>query len=173
MPLLGYIKNNKKVKNAYYLDIIGTPITYQDFMQLTPTQQENGNWYVTGMPPMVNAYSIMYKNGLSVGQAVDELNSDITANDISGYTDIKSYTSNNMFTIPNDGYVQLSTKSNGIIVGRICSSDGTARLEVSVTSNTDSNNMLTDSVYVRRGMKYYTSGTAGVGVEVARYFPIV
>lgn len=78
MPLLGYIKNNKKVTNSYYLDIIGTPITYQDFMQLTPAQQENGNWYVTGMSPMVNAYSIMYKNGLSIGQALDAGISDMT-----------------------------------------------------------------------------------------------
>ena len=77
MPLLGYIKNNKKVTNAYYLDIIGTPITYQDFMQLTPTQQENGNWYVTGMSPMVNAYSIMYKDGNNIGSELDRINSDI------------------------------------------------------------------------------------------------
>jgi hypothetical protein len=49
------------------------PISYQEFLQLSQEEQENGSWVVTNMPTLMNAYSIGYKNGLSVGQQLDRL----------------------------------------------------------------------------------------------------
>lgn len=54
-----------------------TVISYADFSQLTPQQQESGNYLVTGMPALTNAYNVEYKNGVDVGTELDNLNTDL------------------------------------------------------------------------------------------------
>lgn len=54
------------------------PISYQDFMNLTQEEQESGSYIVTNMPTLMNAYSLGYKDGLSAGQKLDQLSSDLT-----------------------------------------------------------------------------------------------
>lgn len=54
------------------------PISYQDFMNLPQEEQESGSYIVTNMPTLMNAYSLGYKDGLSAGQKLDQISSDLT-----------------------------------------------------------------------------------------------
>lgn len=54
-----------------------TPLTYAQFQQLTPLEQESGKYIVTDMNPYSNAYNIAYDASYSVGQKIDALNADI------------------------------------------------------------------------------------------------
>ena len=67
-----------------------TVISYTDFMNLTPQERESGKYLVTGMNPLTNAYNIDYKNNKTVGQELDELNTNLTAN---GNSYVASYQS--------------------------------------------------------------------------------
>lgn len=55
-----------------------TVISYANFSQLTPQEQESGNYLVTGMPSLTNAYNIEYKNGVDVGTELDNINTDLS-----------------------------------------------------------------------------------------------
>lgn len=74
------------------------PISWQDFMNLPQEEQESGSYIVTNMPTLMNAYSLGYKDGLSAGQKLDQISSDLT--DI-GYT----FHSRRLSNIPANGEV--------------------------------------------------------------------
>ena len=68
-----------------------TVISYANFSQLTPQEQESGNYLVTGMPSLTNAYNIEYKNGVDVGTELDNINTDLSAKTITVTSDSGGY----------------------------------------------------------------------------------
>lgn len=81
-------------------------------------------------------------------------------NDLGTYINIKSYTSGNMYTFPSDGYVLVyngSDSAYAVIVG----STSANSIACGVASGRD-------SVYVRRGMRCYTTGSP----SAVRFYPL-
>ena len=115
-----------------------------------------------------DASDINYDNTLSgltsnkVQGAVDELaadvdtiNSNLSKNNIGTAIDISGYDSNNKYTIPSDGYVYITIHTGtGIVSAVIEGSNGLNNTVISVQQTYDAK-----SLYVRKGMKVYVSGS--------------
>ena len=106
-------------------------------------------------------YSVLGTSNISsigtgtVTNAISTINSNMTANSLTVYTDISSYNSeSNKYTIPADGYVFLSNSSGqtgeGILYGNSSANAYTRFGQVQGRW----------SVYVRKDMKIYLNGTA-------------
>lgn len=81
-------------------------------------------------------------------------------NDLGSYIDIKSYTSDNMYTFPSDGYVLVYNGSNTAYAVISGSTTDANAIACGVASGRD-------SVYVRRGMRCYTTGSP----SAVRFYP--
>ena len=95
---------------------------------------------------------------------------DIYKNDIGTYIDISSYTSQNPYIFPSDGYVLLEISANGdnYLYGRIIGNNGNY-FTVQASAILNKNNVRMP-VYVRKGMKWLKMGS--FGTTNCYFFPI-
>ena len=107
------------------------------------------------------------KDLTEIAADISQINNDLTANDLGTVVDIGSYTIQNPYVIPSDGYVTVTshysvagTTAIGVILG---STNNTTAVSISATSTArDSDNT---SIFVRKGMRAYLAVTGtGLGL---------
>lgn len=124
------------------------------------------------MPASYPSDRVAYGDG-TVKDALDGL----TADDIGNGTNIKSYTSSNMYTVPSDGYICLTSSSSsvqaGLIRATICGNDGAYSVDLTCTHPRDTGLSSANSCLVKKGMKVYITNSADPNAtNTAQFFPL-
>ena len=106
----------------------------------------------------------------NVQGAVDEVNNslnELSKNDIATSVDISSYTEQNPYIFPSDGYVwiELQAKPENYLYGSIISNDNNNRFTVQVTGGYA---YVRTPVYVRKGMKWVMG--VSLGTNQVRFY---
>ena len=104
--------------------------------------------------------------------ALNELNSDLSANNITSYQEITSYnTSDNWFTCPSDGYIKVicGKTANDTILATLRGASGSYDIDLQATCTRD-NYAFTNAFMVKKGMKIVVLTNTGSRGK-AYYYP--
>lgn len=106
------------------------PISLADFLALPVEEQESGSFLVTGMPALMNAYAVNYKDGVTTGQKLDQISSAIsglsyrepdetfTATSSTKYSDVAKWLATKRSNFTPFTVIQVSNSVHGGVVLR-------------------------------------------------------
>lgn len=108
--------------------IAPTVMSYADWLLLPEEERNNGNYILTGLTPHTNAYSVTYKNNISVGQQLDNMlagfklsNQTLTfTNNVATVTDSRITTDTCIFVFYSDSAVAAAANiSTAVTAGTV------------------------------------------------------